>query len=238
MQGGLTRIVHQNDLITLYLKKECKNSGFFGVYMTNIICTDISGLTETQYRALYETASTQRRKRADRYRHREDALRCLVSEALLRLVLGTADFTEEKAAAGKPYIRNRPDFHYNLSHSGCWVVLASGDREVGVDVERIRPETDTEAISNRFFSIPEQQYVQMDPVQSRHRFFEIWTAKESYIKYLGTGLKTDLTAFNVLSLRPGLHLHQRKLGDGYCLSLCTEDPDYDLKTVDVQKLLP
>ena len=205
--------------------------------MIRLICTDISDMTEAAFRALYEKASAGRRGRADRYRRPADAMRCLTAEALLRYVLGTGDFTEEKAPGGKPFLREYPDFHYNLSHAGRWVVLACGDSEVGVDVEKIRRDTDVEAIAGHFFAPEEQRAVRENPAYSRERFFEIWTSKESYVKYLGTGLRTDLTAFSVFSPEPEVRLFRRKLGEDYCLSLCTACDDYLLELLDLQRLL-
>lgn len=205
--------------------------------MINIICTDLSGADRQVYEALYHRASFLRRDRADRYRREEDALRCLAAGALLRYALGTDKFTEDKMPNGKPFIREKPDFHFNLSHAGCWVVLAFGDSPVGVDVERIRPETDIASISRRFFAEEEQRYILEDPDQSRSRFFEIWTVKESYIKFLGTGLKTDLTAFSVLNGQPDVRYYHWKLSEGYCLSLCTREEGCERMTVNVQDLL-
>lgn len=205
--------------------------------MIRLICADIYGLDEAAYDALYGKASPDRKNRADRYRRREDALRCVTAESLLRFALGSSDFIEEKTPDGKPFIKERPDFHYNLSHSGRWVVIAFGSSEVGVDVEQIREDTDISAIAGRFFSPEEQRYVREEPSQSRSRFFEVWTAKESYVKYLGTGLKKDLTSFSVLNLEPEVRLHQRELPGGYSLSLCTTGDDCLFELLDVQRLL-
>ena len=204
--------------------------------MIQILCADISGADENTFRALYEKASPQRRQRADGYRRREDALRCLAGEALLRHVLGTGQFTVEKAENGKPFLSGREDFHFNLSHADHWVVLAWGGTPVGVDVEKIRPDTDIAAVSRRFFHPQEQRSIREAPDMGR-RFFEIWTAKESYLKYLGTGLKTDLRSFSVMSLPPQLHLHQRSLKGDCVLSLCAEDESCTLEQLPVQALL-
>ena len=204
--------------------------------MIRVICTDISGLTSWDYQVLYEKSSDERKQRADRYRRPMDSLRCVAADALLRYALGTSDYTVEKTAAGKPFIKGRIDFHYNLTHSGNWVALAFGDSEMGVDVEKIRPETDIEAIASRFFSAEEQAYIWAEPAQSRCRFFEVWTGKESYLKYLGTGLKKDLTSFSVLSLEPEVRLYHRMLDENYWLSLCTTCDDYLFELLDLQRL--
>lgn len=50
---------------------------------------------------------------------------------------------------GKPVVRHIPSFHFNLSHSGDWVVCAIDDAPVGIDIEEIKP-IDL-AIAKRFF---------------------------------------------------------------------------------------
>lgn len=203
--------------------------------MIRVICADISGLDDAAYKMLYEKASPERKNKADRYRKREDALRCVAADALLCHALGTDRYTVRQRENGKPYIPERPDFHYNLSHSGHWVVIAFGGSEVGVDVERLRGDTDIQAVSARFFSEEEQQYVREDPARSR--FFEVWTGKESYVKYLGTGLKIDLSSFSVLSPEMPVHLHRRWIDEQYCLSLCTTDNEYLFEKLDGEQLL-
>ena len=205
--------------------------------MTRVICADISGLDPLDYQALYAKASDERKRRADRYRRREDSLRCVAADALLRYALGTASYTAQKSPDGKPFIEGKENFHYNLSHAGKWVVIAYGDSEVGVDVEKLRADTDIEAIARRFFATEEQRYVFEEETNRRQRFFEIWTGKESYLKYLGTGLKRDLTSFSVLSLKPEIHLHYQTLPDGYSLCLCTTEMDYLFELLDLQRLL-
>ena len=205
--------------------------------MTHVICTNISGLDDLAYQKLYAGASRDRRERADRYRNREDSLRCLIAEALLRYVLRTKKYTLEKTQYGKPFIKDMPGFHFNLSHAGCWVVIAYGNGETGVDVEYIHRNTDKKAILNRFFCEEERCYVQKESAYSLERFFEIWTGKESYIKYLGTGLRKDLRSFNVRSAEIQKYLHHTKLGEAYCLSLYTREQGYSMQLLGPQQLL-
>lgn len=202
--------------------------------MICVICTDISPLSNSDYKVLYENASEERKIRAARYRSREDALLCVTADALLRHALGWDDYTAEKSPSGKPFIKGRENFHFNLSHSGSWVAIAYGDTEVGIDVERHRTDAKQSAIAKRFFTPEEQQYLAEDP---QCRFFEIWTAKESYLKYLGTGLNKDIKSFSVLSLPPELRLHHRLLSGGYHLTLCTTEDNYRFTLLDAKDLL-
>ncbi len=205
--------------------------------MIRVICTDISRLTPRDYQTLYEKTSAERKRRADRYRRQEDSLRCVAADALLRYALGTASYTVRKKPNGKPFIKGKENFHYNLSHAGNWVVIAYGDSEVGVDVEELRADTDIEAVARRFFAAEEQRYVFEDEKNQRQRFFEIWTGKESYLKYLGTGLAKDLTSFSVLSPEANVRFHHRILPNGSLLSLCTTEMDYLFELLDAQRLL-
>ncbi len=84
---------------------------------------------------------------------------------------------------GKPYIENCL-YHFNLSHSGDFLLLAVGESPVGADIEKItkiRPKT-----IEKYFSQSEQERVEKEGTNA---FFEIWTQKESYGKYTGEGIK-------------------------------------------------
>lgn len=204
--------------------------------MTRVICSDISEL-EPDYPALYAAASAERRQRADRYRRKEDALRCLAAGALLQHALGTADYTVAKGPFGKPYIKGNNSFHYNLSHSGNWVVIACGDTEVGIDVEKICMDAGKEDIARRYFTPDEQAYVFDTKELAPQRFFEVWTGKESYLKYLGTGMQRNLDSFSIFSLEPEVQLYRRILPGGYSLTLCTADDNNLFELLDAQRLL-
>ena len=204
--------------------------------MTRVLCAEISKL-EPAYPALYATASAERRQRADRYLRKEDALRCLAAGALLRCAFGTADYTIIKGPFGKPYIKEYNGFHYNLSHSGNWVAIAYGNREVGIDVEKICMDTGKEEIARRYFTPDEQAYVFDTKELAPQRFFEVWTGKESYLKYVGTGLQKNLDSFSIFSLEPEVCLYHRSLPGGYSLTLCTSDDNYLFELLDAQRLL-
>ena len=201
--------------------------------MIQVICADISVADACIYRKLYEKASSQRKQRADRCLRQEDKLRCVTAAALLKTVLGTDEKQLAKNDFGKPYLNDRKDIHFNLSHSGRYVVLAWGNTEVGVDVQRHDPSANAEAIGRRHFAPDERSYVGGDV----RRFYEVWTKKESYLKYTGTGLAADLRAFSVLTPEQKIRYFYRTLGTDYSLSLCTEEEECEIELLDVQQLL-
>lgn len=174
--------------------------------MIQLRYVDISGVSAGEYERLYARASKERQTRADRYLRREDGVRCILADALLRYAarstLGTEDIVPVRSEQGKPYLPDREDFHFNLSHSGNWVAVAWSNRPVGVDVERLRMDAAKERIARQFFRSDEQAYVfAADGEKRAKRFFRIWTMKESYLKYRGCGLTVSLNSFSVL--KPG-----------------------------------
>ena len=65
--------------------------------MIDILCADISQISEADYARLFEIASPQRQVRANRYVRWEDKVRCVVADALVRYAvntsLGISEFT-------------------------------------------------------------------------------------------------------------------------------------------------
>ena len=162
--------------------------------MIQVLYVNISQASEEDYRRLYERASQERRERADRYLRREDALRCVTAEALLRYATGRTDLSVAHTPEGKPYLTDAPDFHFSLTHSGDYVAIAYGPSPVGVDIEQIRHDGIRPGIAQRFFTPAEQAFA-----TTPEKFFQIWSMKESYLKFLGTGLAYPLQSFDVLA---------------------------------------
>lgn len=193
--------------------------------MIHIAAVDISHADKETYQQLYAAASPERRQRADRYLRKEDAHRCIIAGGLLRYALRSALGTDQAAIArtssGKPFIPDQEDFHFNLSHSGRWVVIAWASRPVGIDVETVLMDESKENLARRFFHTDEQAYLFAVSGENRaRRFFEIWTKKESYLKYLGTGINRSLDSFSVLNA-PDVSFHCQML-EGAVLTLCAE----------------
>jgi len=204
--------------------------------MIRIICADISRADGNIYESLYERASEERKRKADRYRRYEDKLRCIVADALLRAAFGAEKLQMEKNEYGKPYIKNREGLYFNLSHSGHYVVLAWGESEVGIDVQCHSADTDMRMIAGISFARDEQEYVWQSDRQTAERFYEIWTGKESYLKYVGKGLSGTMRSFSVLEQRPRIRCLQHTPCGGYTLSFCSEEQEYTLELSDVRQL--
>lgn len=206
--------------------------------MIQIGFVDISTLEDSQYRKLYAQASPERQHRADRYLRTEDRYRCIVAGALLRYALGGTDHAEPvRTPEGKPYLPGREDFHFNLSHSGQWVVIAWGSRPMGIDVETLSMDEGKEQLARRFFSSDEQAYLFAVEGQDRaRRFFEIWTKKESYLKYLGTGINRPLNAFSVLDTTALAASFRSFFFEDAVMTLCAERSECESRPVPLKSL--
>ena len=207
--------------------------------MITVYAVDISHMEAACYDALYKASSPERKVRADKSRN-QDAARCTIAaEALLRYAvkshLGISDFTMEKNPYGKPRLTGIHDFYFNLSHSGHWVVLACGATELGIDVETIKAEQQKEKLARRFFTPEEQSFIFGEETGIDERFYQIWTAKESYLKYLGTGLQKALNSFCVRTMEhPNFFFH--RLAD-CAMTLCSEEKEYHVQLLSPEELL-
>jgi 4'-phosphopantetheinyl transferase len=112
---------------------------------------------------------------------------------VLALYLGEApeQIALSRDERGKPRLAAEPErLAFNLSHSGDLSLVAiSRGREVGVDVERVKPGRDLVAIAERAL-VPEEAALvcaAAEPERTR-LFYELWTRHEARLKCLGLGL--------------------------------------------------
>jgi 4'-phosphopantetheinyl transferase len=157
--------------------------------------------------------SPDERQRAARFRFDQDRQRFILHRGILRALLGRYLAVHPRELAfmsgpnGKPALASpfaARGLRFNLSHSQNLALYAFAlDREVGVDVEAIRPLDDVEGIARRYFSRAENAALErIVPVQRSEAFFNCWTRKEAFLKATGEGLDRPLDSFDV-SLAPG-----------------------------------
>lgn len=164
-------------------------------------------------RGLADTLAADERARADRFVSDRDRSRYIVARGVLRAVLGRClglppgALAFRYSAFGKPALTGdaaATDLRFNVSHAGGLALYAvARGREIGVDLERIRPDFATDEIARRFFSPGEVAALRaLGPEHRSRAFFDCWTRKEAYIKARGEGLSRPLDRFEV-SLAPG-----------------------------------
>ena len=168
---------------------------------------------EKVFGRLESTLSPEEKARADRFHFVNDKNRFVVARGLLRELLGKylkqapAGLEFSYGRHGKPFLSGgnaSSGLCFNLSHSSGLVVYAvARERNLGIDVEHIRPEAASEDIAKRYFSVREVSDLGTLPPEARvEGFFHCWTRKEAYLKATGMGLQIPLDSFAV-SLLPG-----------------------------------
>jgi 4'-phosphopantetheinyl transferase len=200
--------------------------------------------------ALEATLSSDERTRAARFHFPRDRDSFVAGRGILRELLAgyahvaPASLTFVVGVRGKPSlpVQNVPaPITFNLSHShGMALYAFAVGREVGIDLEFIRPDIAGEQIATRFFAAEEVAELQALPQEQRpEAFFLCWTRKEAYIKARGEGLEIPLTSFRV-SLDPAAPatltsadasrwtLRALAPGPGYAAALVAEGHDWQL----------
>ena len=140
----------------------------------------------------------EKRERIARMRRDTDKALALTAHRLLCYTLKTvcgfmpqpADFMLEPK--GKPYIKSVPDVHFSLSHSGGMAMCALHDSPVGADIEQRR--SVGAGVAERIMTA-EELCLYTEAPDRQLFFFQIWTLKEAFVKYRGTGLGMSMSSF-------------------------------------------
>ena len=159
-------------------------------------------------RQLATVLTPDERKRAARFLAPIHRTRFQVGRSMLRRILGrylgsdAARLEFSYGPQGKPSLAG--NVRFNLAHSKDLALLGvTLGREIGVDIEALRPLDDAERIVARFFSDREQsEFFRIAPELRQEAFFRAWVRKEAYIKATGKGLSQPLGEFDV-TLAPG-----------------------------------
>jgi 4'-phosphopantetheinyl transferase len=143
-------------------------------------------------------------ERANRYRFEHDRQRFIARRGILRQLTGqylnipAAQIKFAYSETGKPSIKGQ-SLKFNLSHSGEYGYYAiAHNRELGVDIEKIRNINDLTLIAKRFFSgVENAALLHLSDDKKVPAFYHVWTQKEAFVKALGTGLSFPLANFDV-----------------------------------------
>lgn len=150
------------------------------------------------------------RARAARFHFEVHRHRFTAGRGLLRLLLGRflgrppAELRFGYGAKGKPFLVDPPaELRFNLSNSANGLLIAvARERELGADLESLRPLSDADALVERFFAPGEREtYRRTAPEERLPCFYSGWTRKEAYVKARGDGLSLPTTEFEVALAR-------------------------------------
>jgi 4'-phosphopantetheinyl transferase len=197
----------------------------YGVYMRRLLRID-------EFKQMMHSVSEQRRAKVQTFLKPEDADRGLLGDILIRSIISSKlnmrnkeiHFTVE--SNGKPCVAGLSSYHFNIAHSGHWIVCAVDDDPVGIDIEEIKPISLD--VATYFFSTQEYNWLMdQDEAARLSCFYELWTLKESFIKWLGKGLSFPLQSFSIL---PGTNqgLSWPTVDHACYFNQPNADPDYKM----------
>jgi 4'-phosphopantetheinyl transferase len=138
-------------------------------------------------------------ERSERYYFKKDRNHFIAARGILRTILGgylnidPGDLCFTYSTLGKPSIsgeQNANGLFFNISHSYGFALYAfSYCGEIGIDIERIRPDQHADTIISEIFS--QREIAALSALSSKQReksFFACWVRKEAFLKACGTGL--------------------------------------------------
>ncbi|MFF0345579.1 4'-phosphopantetheinyl transferase family protein [Kribbella sp. NPDC004875] len=170
------------------------------------------------------------RGRLDAYLRDVDKARFLLGVTIVRRVLAARmSLPAAKVAldrtcpdCGKPHGKVRSTgVELSVTHSGDLVGVAFADRPVGLDVERVDPSLDVDALARVALSEAETQELRgYDGLAKARAFTEYWTRKEAVLKATGEGLRGDLRA----GVPAGIHVVELEVGADHRAALAVISP--------------
>lgn len=184
------------------------------------------------------TLTPAEKDRGSKYHQLKDRQRFVVSRGAQRDILSR--YVNQPAAAlefilgdnKKPFMRNTNGhhLHYNVSHSGDWIIIAISRFAIGADVEEVDSALQFEDILDEHFSTQEVAYIRQG--NTAERFFTLWTRKEALLKATGQGLGEHLMItpsldgenilpLGLLSSQYDWQINSFLLAPGYAASVAT-----------------
>jgi len=162
---------------------------------------------------LQQTLPVEEMERAQRFVFEEDRSGFIVARGLLRVIIARYLALDPRRlrfcynSYGKPGLLRESEqdsLFFNMSHAkGLALYALSRNREVGIDIERIRADRTGEEIAKTVFSPRELEVFRKIPAEMKRRaFLNCWTRKEAYVKATGRGLSIPLDQLEV-ALAPG-----------------------------------
>lgn len=156
---------------------------------------------------LFRLLPVAEQQRAHRYHAEADYYRFVIGRAALRLLLGArlglpaAEVAFVPGTNKKPVLAAAPGLHYNVSHSGNWVLIAIAPVEIGIDLEKINAAFPFQEVLEHSFSAPEKAFITRQPAPAA-TFYQLWTRKEALVKATAQGIDADFAHVPALD---GLH---------------------------------
>lgn len=199
---------------------------------------DISGIENTEVDFLREKIKIHFTDKIN-LKKKESVCAKAVLCKVLEDTLGLKDYLIGSDENDKPYLVSG-NLHFNLSHSGNYVLCVCGDERVGCDIQIVK--SYNERIAKRFFNSEEYNLLCASDNKETD-FTRLWTLKESVLKFQGTGISGGLDSYDFSEhcckdkfTAYGLNFDVTTI-PGYIQSICSETGKVLTYTVKKEELL-
>jgi 4'-phosphopantetheinyl transferase len=169
---------------------------------TDLFLLNATNVAQTQLSGLEPWLNALQRQQWQQIKQPRRRQEFLVSRAVLNRLL-TSHLGQDPqnlhfytGPHGKPALTGpgQDHCHFNLSHSGDWLVIAIGDQgPLGVDLELGRRARSPLPLAQRFFAAAEYQYLaDLPQAEQNSAFYRLWSRKEAVLKAHGGGIAAGL----------------------------------------------
>lgn len=184
------------------------------IFITSINNIELSRVDELDFK---------RRQKCERLKMTSDKKRCIAGGLFINRFFGDAVIYENEF--GKPLADN--GVHFNISHSGEYVMFVMAENPVGCDIEEMR-EVDTLKMGKFVFSESEMCEIE-NANNKKDKFFEFWTKKESLLKCMGEGFHKSAKSVNVINdfyEEEKIYYFKTWRISQYAISVCSVNNDF------------
>ena len=212
--------------------------------MTRVYICMVHPMEEELFNKLLLHVGDQVKDKIQRYKKKEDKVRTLLAHLLSRMMLAKGlqvspselQYTVNKY--GK-YELEANSLFFNLSHAHDYVVCAISKKQVGIDIEKCLPRE-----FQLFTAVWSKEEKLLYDLCDNLAFYRLWTAKESYVKYLGTGLSASLTEISVCKdgsivdqqIRAAAHIKYANVHEEYMCAVCSEERIESVEEIAIKQI--
>lgn len=164
---------------------------------------------------MYGLLSNEEKAKSEKFRKEGDRQMFIASRASLRLIMScylNIEPREIRFSANKnkkPQLQNECNYgiHFNVSHSGPYILIAVSDEEIGVDIEFYKHLTILKSEMEHLFTRQEISFIaSQNPPEDA--FSKLWTRKEALLKGTSQGIIDNIKDLPCLN---GTHVVNQSL---------------------------
>ena len=135
----------------------------------------------------------------------------------------------DRTRGGVLFSKNWKNYFFSISHSENYIIVIVSNFKVGIDIQFMNK--NMIKIADRFFYPEEIEYVYRIEEKIEEHFYEVWTKKESYYKYMNHKLHSNFLSINTMQDvgRTMEKFNTIIVKDNYMLTICTTEVITDLK---------